>query len=291
MQNDRIIAAIDSGGTSFKCALIRGDGHILEAWTVPTTTPDDTLTACMSSFERSEYAPVALGIASFGPIEIDPNARGYGTITGTAKPGWNGVALGPRLSQGLGLPFYLDTDVNAALLAEMRWGVGQEQSSAAYLTVGTGIGLGLYLNGALVGRPAHPEFGHIRVERHRRDLDFKGVCAIHGDCLEGLASAPAMQARWGHPEQLPRDHIGWEIEAYYLAQACLTLYLTTRLDRIILGGGLMQAEHLLHQVQSAFDRLMGDYLPVRGADALMAPGLGAHSGVLGGAIVALNALS
>lgn len=295
MTSNPVIAAIDAGGTSFKCALVSGNGSILSAWRVPTQTPDATLEACARGFkteiERSGRSPAAIGIPSFGPVDIDPKSPGYGTIIGTAKPGWNHAKIGPTLSEMLGLPFHLDTDVNAALAAEMAWGAAKGADSAAYITIGTGIGVGLFLNGAMVGRPSHPEFGHIRVARHAYDLDFDGVCAIHGDCLEGLASANAMHARWGDPARLPSDHIGWEIEAYYLAQACLSLYLMTRTDHIILGGGLMQASHLFENVRTTFDQMVGDYLPVKGAGIILAPGLGEHAGVLGGAVTALKALN
>lgn len=295
MTSNPVIAAIDAGGTSFKCALVSEDGSILSAWRVPTQTPDATLEACARGFkteiEKSGLLPTAIGIASFGPVDIDPTSPSYGTITGTAKPGWNQAKIGPKLSEALGLPFHLDTDVNAALAAEMIWGAAKGADSAAYMTIGTGIGVGLFLNGAMVGRPSHPEFGHIRVARHDQDFGFEGICAIHCDCLEGLASANAMHARWGDPALLPIDHIGWEIEAYYLAQACLSLYLMTRMDHIILGGGLMQAAHLLDKVRGKFDQLVGDYLPVKGANIILSPGLGEHAGVLGGAVTALNALS
>eukprot|EP00903_Cladosiphon_okamuranus_P002892 g2890.t1 len=251
--------------------------------------------ACAASFESAIDAhgtkPASLGIASFGPVGVDPDSADYGIITGTAKPGWNGAAIGPKLSHLLDLPFKLDTDVNGALAAEMRWGRARDVSQAAYMTVGTGIGVGICLDGAYLGRPSHPEFGHIRVTRHPDDDGFAGICALHGDCLEGLASAPAITARWGDPEQLSEDHIGWEIEAFYLAQACLNLYLPTRLQRIILGGGIMSAPGLLLRVQAAFDRLMGDYLPIRGDALIQAPKLGAHAGVLGGAVLAFDAIS
>ena len=295
MQTDTIVAAIDAGGTSFKCALVDAAGMVLKAWSVPTTHPDETLGACIATFEsamaRHSTKPVAMGIASFGPVEIDPSSPRYGTITGTAKPGWDGVPIGPTLSAALKLPFHLDTDVNAALLAEMRWGAARGLDSVAYMTVGTGIGVGLFLNGALVGRPTHPEFGHIRVQRHAADQTFEGTCALHGDCLEGLASATAMTARWGPPEVLPEDHIGWEIEADYLAQACLNLVLATRVQRIIIGGGLMNAHHLLGRIRQRIDVLMGAYLPVAGAETIYAPELGAQAGVLGGAVLALDAIS
>lgn len=295
MDTDTLIAAIDAGGTNFKCALVWADGTIIRAWRVPTRMPEETLAACAASF-KAECAslgkmPKALGIASFGPVDVDPRSATHGTITGTAKPSWSGAAIGPALSRAMGLPFHLDTDVNAALAAEMRWGGAQGAGSAAYMTVGTGIGVGLYLNDGFVGRPVHPEFGHIRAARHADDTGFPGTCALHGDCLEGLASATAFEARWGEAATLPESHPGWEIEAFYLGQACLNLYLATRLDKILVGGGLMQAEGLLEKTQSAFDRLMGDYLPIKGKQLITSPLLGEHAGVLGGAVVALNALS
>lgn len=295
MKSAPIIAAIDAGGTSFKCALVRGDSELVSTWRIPTTTPQETLDLCAAAFQRECQAhgvdPVALGIASFGPVDIDPVSAGYGTITGTAKPSWHDAPIGPALSEALQIPFHLDTDVNAALAAERRWGAAQGVSSAAYMTVGTGIGVGLYLNGALVGHPVHPEFGHIRVARHGGDQSFAGTCALHGDCLEGLASAQAFEARWGDPRGVPQDHVAWEMEAYYLAQACSNLYLMTRLERIIVGGGLLQAHHLLVKIQTQFDQLIGDYLPVQGAGLITAPNLGEHAGVLGGAVTALKALS
>ena len=295
MDTDTVIAAIDAGGTSFKCALVKVDGSMLRDWRVPTQTPAITLNACIAAFEREcadlEIQPTALGIASFGPVDIDPQSSTYGTITGTAKPGWSDAAIGPTLGKALRLPFHVDSDVNAALAAEMRWGAAQNDQNAAYMTVGTGIGIGLYLNGGFAGRPAHPEFGHIRVARHADDLTFSGTCVLHDDCLEGLASAKAFEGRWGGAAPLPKDHPGWEIEADYLAQACLNLYLATRLEKILIGGGLMQAEGLLEKVQCAFDRLMGDYLPVEGKQIIASPGLGEHAGVLGGAVVALDRLN
>ena len=295
MPDKTIVAAIDAGGTSFKCALVRPDGTIVTSWSIATMQPDETLAACAESFEKGlkslNSKPAALGIASFGPVEIDPVAPHYGTITGTAKPGWSGAAIGPRLSAALGCRFALDTDVNAALAAELRWGAGQGMSNAAYMTVGTGIGVGLFLNGGSVGRPTHPEFGHIRVARHPEDILFEGVCDLHRDCLEGLASGPALRARWGDPSELPVDHPAWDIEAHYLAQACLNLYLATRLERIMIGGGVMNTTHLLAKVQTAFDALMGDYLPVSGVNIICSPDLGAQAGVLGGAVLALDLLN
>ena len=295
MQHGECVAALDAGGTSFKCALVTGDGAILSSWAVPTTTVDETLARCAAGFEAAFEAhgkrATALGIACFGPVDIDPRSARFGTILGTAKPGWQNAEIGPRLSAALGMPFFLESDVNAALLAEMEWGAAKDVNSTAYMTIGTGIGAGVYANGDLLGRPTHPEFGHIQVKRHAKDEGFPGTCALHGDCLEGLASAKAVEARWGDPASLAADHVAWEIEAFYLGQACLNLYLLARLERIVLGGGLMQAKHLLPRIVDAFEALMSDYLPVSGAQLIIAPGCGAQAGVLGGAIVALRGLS
>lgn len=295
MKPEPIVAAVDAGGTSLKCALVKADGALIGSWRVPTTTPEETLSACAVAFREMAQAknvdPIALGIASFGPVDIDPTSSSFGTITGTAKPGWERAPIGPYLSKALGVPLYLDTDVNAALLAEFKWGAAKSLRSAAYMTVGTGIGVGICINGQLLGQPTHPEFGHIRVARHPNDQTFTGTCALHGDCLEGLASAQSFEARWGDPAVVPVDHQAWEIEACYLAQACINLYLMSRLDRIIIGGGLLQANHLYARVTMAFDTMMNDYLPVNGAELITAPGLGEHAGVLGGAVLALEAFN
>lgn len=295
MKLEPVIAAVDAGGTSFKCAFVKADGTLVATWRIPTTTPEETLSACAAAFRELAQAknvdPVALGIASFGPVDIDPISPSFGTITGTAKPGWDGAPIGPYLSGALGVPFYLDTDVNAALLAEMKWGAAKSLRSAAYMTVGTGIGVGICVNGQLLGQPSHPEFGHIRVARHPSDQTFPGTCALHGNCLEGLASAKSFEARWGEAALVPADHEAWETEAHFLAQACINLYLMTRLDRIILGGGLLQTDHLYAKIAAAFDALMGGYLPVNGAELINAPGLGEHAGVFGGAVLALEAFN
>ena len=292
MKKNTIVAAIDAGGTSFKCGLVRADGQVQHTFQIPTGSPDDTLAACIggfkSAFSDMDRLPAGLGLACFGPVDIDPNSAHFGVIRGAAKPDWQDTAIGPRLAEALGLPVALDTDVNAALAAEQRWGAAQGIDRAAYMTVGTGIGVGVATGDVFLGRPTHPEFGHIRVARHPTDDVFPGVCALHGTCLEGLASANAVTARWGDPAMLATDHPAWEVEAHYLGQACLNLYLTTRVDRILIGGGLLKAQSILPKTRSEFDALMSGYLPVSGQHLLQAPQLGEQAGMLGGAVLALT---
>lgn len=286
-----IFGGIDGGGTTFKCGIGNSDGQLIDTHRVPTTTPYETLAACASYF-RSIAGPdglKGLGIASFGPVDIDPRSAGYGTILTTPKPGWSGTDLRAVFRDSLSVDAVVDTDVNGALLAEMRHGAAKGARSAAYITVGTGIGAGLFVNGALAGGPTHPEFGHIPLHRHPGDHDFGGVCPFHGDCLEGLASVTAMRARWGEPAALPATHPGWTIIASYLAQACRVLTLTLRLERIVIGGGLMLAPHLLGLVRAAYDAQMAGYLgdmAVPGEALIRRPGLGDDAGLVGAVLLA-----
>ena len=291
-----IVAAIDAGGTTFKCALIQEGQGIIAGIRVPTTQPTETLQGCAQFFKDQAALgrkPSVMGIASFGPIDVDPQSSNYGMILDGPKLGWAATNLKTYFEQELSLKVKVDTDVNGALLAEMRWGAAKGANSAAYVTVGTGIGGGLFANGELIGKPFHPEFGHIRLRRHEADKDFPGVCSYHGDCLEGLASATAITKRFGNPVDLPNGHIGWDIEAYYLAQACNTLSLMLRPDKIVLGGGLLLAPHLIGSVRKQYARLMNKYLSQSSAEIetlIVTPGLGDDAGLFGGACLAYDLL-
>ncbi|MDZ7628984.1 MAG: ROK family protein [Parvularculaceae bacterium] len=260
----RLIAGIDAGGTTFKLGVAALDGTLLRKASIPTTSPTETIAAAASMLgELAHLADgeiAALGIASFGPIDVDPASPDYGIILKTPKRGWSGAPLRPSLAKALGAPVVLDTDVNAALLAEMAAGAAQRVDRAAYVTIGTGVGVGVWINAEFAGRPFHPELGHIRVERHPDDMAFEGVCDVHGACLEGLVSAPALMARYGALETLPAYHAGWRIAGFYIAQLCLTLSLGWRVERIVLGGGVVNAEALLHHARSYFGTLMRGYL-------------------------------
>ena len=284
---------IDAGGTTFKCGVSDAEGNLVRKHRVPVSAPLDTLSACAAFFKSACFDGKlrGLGIASFGPIDIDRASASYGTILSTPKPNWAGTDLRGFFSEHLMTETNIDTDVNGALLAEMTSGAAQNDSSAAYITIGTGIGAGIYVNGNFAGGSSHPEFGHISVKRHPNDLSFEGVCPFHRDCLEGLASVSAMRARWGEPKDLPHDHPGWNIIADYLAQACRTLTLTLRVERIILGGGLMLAPHLLGLVRSSYDTQLANYLgdhAIAGRDLIERPGHGDDAGLMGALILASN---
>jgi fructokinase len=283
-----LLAAIDAGGTTFKCAIAKMGGGIIASQRFPTRSPEETLSACSDFFLQhmtDENNLQALGIAAFGPLDVDSSSAHFGSILKTPKPGWSGVNLKAEFERRLSLPVNIDTDVNGALLAEMKWGAARECHSAAYVTIGTGIGAGIYANGDLLGKPHHPEFGHISVRRHILDRDFKGLCPFHTDCLEGLASAKALTHRFGDPKALSIYHKGWNIIANYLAQACMSLTLTARPERIILGGGLMLAPHLIGAVRKEFFSLMNGYLNQSLDDVnalIVLPVLGDDAGLWGG---------
>jgi len=262
----RVSCGIDAGGTTFKCGIANDENELVHTHRVAVTTPQETLNGCLAFFRQasSPFSIASFGIASFGPIDVDPNSSAYGTILETPKPGWAGTDLRSFFLKNLSISPVIDTDVNGALLAELQNGAAKGRVSAAYITIGTGIGAGIFSGGTFLGKPAHPEFGHIPVMRHSNDAEFAGVCPFHADCLEGLASATAMRARWGEPAELGAEHPGWPIIAFYLAQACRSLTLTLRLERIVLGGGLMLAPQLLGLVRASYDKQMAGYL---GSDA------------------------
>ena len=283
-----MIGGIDAGGTQFKCGVASPEGDLLARADVPTTDPDRTVAACTAFFTQTAArlgTPLTrLGLASFGPLELDPASPHFGCFLTTPKPGWSGFALHAAFAAALKLPVTLETDVNAALLAERQSGAAEGVASAAYITVGTGIGAGIWARGGLLGQPSHPEFGHIAVQRHPLDKDFPGLCPFHSDCLEGLASAAAFTARFGDPRSVPEDHPGWRIEADYLAQACLSLIYSARVERILLGGGLMQAPLLIEHVRRAILRRNADYLALTEVDLatqIVLPKHGKDAGLIG----------
>ena len=211
---------IEAGGTKFVCAVATDANDILAESRFPTTTPAETIERAVAFFREHQGSGglAALGIASFGPVDPNPNSPTFGTITTTPKPGWAHTDLAGAIGEALSVPVGFDTDVNGAALAEYRWGAAEGLDTFVYLTIGTGIGGGCVANGKLVHGLIHPEMGHIRVP-HDRDHDpFPGVCPFHGDCLEGLAAGPAIESRWGQrAETLPADHPAWPLEANYLA--------------------------------------------------------------------------
>ena len=254
----KLLAGVELGGTKCVCVLGTGADDLRATERLPTGEREETLRRIEAVLERwrAQYgAPGALGIASFGPVELRPDSPNYGFITSTPKPGWRDTDVARRLGRKLGVPVGFDTDVNGAALAEGRWGAAQGLADFAYVTVGTGIGVGSIVRGRSIFGMNHTELGHIRVARKPGD-SFAGVCPFHGDCIEGLASGPAIEARAGLPAaQLPADHPAWDYVAHGLGQLMHTMVLTTAPPRIFLGGGVMGGQsHLFARVQRELAR-------------------------------------
>jgi fructokinase len=292
------VGGIEAGGTKFVCA-IGVDPHHLDAETsFATTSPEETIAATIAFFRahRQALPLAAVGIASFGPVDPDRRSPRFGHITTTPKPGWANTDLAGAIGRALDLPVGFDTDVNGAALAEHRWGAAQGLNTFVYLTVGTGIGGGGIVNGHLLHGLAHPEMGHIAVPHDMMRDPFAGVCPYHGDCLEGLASGPAIERRWGRQaEELPPDHPAWALEAEYLSLGIASYVYILSPQRIILGGGVMKQAHLFPLVRGRIRALLNGYLPLLDGDGTLArtivpPALGDRSGVFGALALAQQAL-
>lgn len=284
-----VSAGVEAGGTKFVCAIGTGPDDLLDSTVVPTTTPAETLGRVRAFLQepREGIRVGGLGLASFGPLDLRPSSPRYGHITTTPKPGWAGTDLLGAATGWVDGPVVLDTDVNGAAVGEHRWGAARGVGSSAYLTVGTGIGGGAVVGGRVLGGQVHPEMGHLHVQRHPDD-DFAGSCPFHGDCLEGMASGPAIRARVGRPAHDLGDGLAEVValEAWYLAQLVATVALVLAPDRVVLGGGVLGMPGLLPAVRAALlDRLAGalDGTPLaEDVDSwLVAPRLGSRSGVLG----------
>jgi fructokinase len=276
--------AIEAGGTNFVCGVGTGPED-LRTTRIPTTSPDETIARAVSWFraQASQSNPsgglASVGIASFGPVELDSESPAWGHITNTPKSQWRNFDFAGTIRQALGVPVAFDTDVNAALLGEVRWGAARGISSCMYLTVGTGIGGGAVASGQFLSGSTHPEMGHIRVPRDSARDPFPGNCPFHGDCLEGSASGPAIAARWGAPaENLPPNHPAWVLEADYLAQALTTYVCILSPRRILLGGGVMRQSQLFPLIRTRLKELLAGYLPL---PEVLPPELGREAGVLG----------
>lgn len=295
----KLYGGIEAGGTKFVCAVGTDPRNILKETRFPTSSPDKTIARCINFFQDVQRETgrrlAAVGIGSFGPLDPDPSSVTWGSITTTPKEGWANVDFAGTIEQSLSVPVGFDTDVNAAALAEYVWGAGKGLSSVVYLTVGTGIGGGAVVDGKLLHGLLHPEMGHMFIPRAPSDTAFTGICPFHGDCLEGLASGPAIAARWGQDAQtLPDDHQAWELEAGYLAKAAANLFCILSPQCLILGGGVMQRKQLFSMIRKQTLELLGDYLNPqllsRTMDALIVPSdLGDAVGVLGALALAARA--
>jgi fructokinase len=295
---EKLYGGIEAGGTKFVCSVGTGPDDLRAELTIETArNPLETIGAAISFFEEQARATplTAIGIASFGPIDLDPSSRTYGFITSTPKPGWRLTDLVGPIRQAIGCPVGFDTDVNGAALGEHRWGAAQGLDTFIYLTVGTGIGGGGLVHGRPMHGLVHPEMGHILIPFDRGRDQHPGVCPYHGACLEGLASGPAMQARWSQPaETLPPDHEAWELEAHFLALGLANLIMTLSPERVVLGGGVMHQQALYPLIRNEVRALLNGYIQAplileRLHEYIVPPGLGDRAGVLGAIALARQA--
>lgn len=285
----QLFGGIEAGGTKFVCALGSGPDDLRAESRFATTTPEETIGRAIAFFQeqRQKQPLIAVGIASFGPVDPAPHSPSFGYITTTPKPGWAHTNFAGKVGQALGVPVGFDTDVNVAALGEHRWGAAQGLDTFIYLTIGTGLGGGGMVNGQLIHGLVHPEMGHIRVPHDWQKDPYAGSCPYHGDCLEGLAAGPALAGRWGQPgETLPDDHPAWELEAHYLALALVNFVCTLSPQRVIMGGGVMDKTFLFPMIRRQVRDLLNGY--IQAPDVLenidryiVPPGLGNRSGVLG----------
>ncbi len=281
-----VFGGIEAGGTKFVCAVGTGPDDIRAETRFPTTTPEETIGRAIAFFREQE--PVtAVGIASFGPIDLNPDSPTYGYITSTPKPHWATVDLAGTIGRALAVPIGFDTDVNGAALAEWRWGAAQGLDTFIYLTVGTGIGGGGMINGRLMHGLLHPEMGHIPLPHDWERDAYNGRCPYHGDCLEGMASGPAIGERWGKPaHELPPTHPAWALEADYLAMGLHSFICTLSPQRIIIGGGVMEQSHLFPLIRQRVQKRLNSYIQspslLQQIDAyIVPPDLGKSAGICG----------
>lgn len=291
-----VYGGIEAGGTKFVCAVGTGPEDLRPEIRYPTTTPDETIGKAIQFFLGQADSIKAIGIGSFGPVDPNPESPNYGYITTTPKPGWAHTDIVGKVRAGINVPVGFDTDVNAAALGEFQWGAAQGLDTFVYLTIGTGVGGGAMVGGKILHGVMHSEMGHIHIP-HDLDRDpFKGICPYHGDCLEGLAAGPALEARWGQrAETLPADHPAWKLEAHYLALGLVNIITTLSPQRIIMGGGVMLVPQLFQLVRDEVQTLLNNYIQVPEIldqidTYIVPPLLGGQAGVLGSIALAQGAI-
>lgn len=277
--------AIDAGGKRFICGITDENGNTLEKISFLTETPEKTIPSVIEFFKNKGIS--ALGIGCFGPLDLNLNSQTYGYITSTPKEAWRNYNIVGVLKENLNIPIYLDTNINAALLGESMWGAAKNVKNSIYLTIGSGIGGGAIVEGKLVHGLIHPEMGHIFVSRHPRDK-FTGTCPFHGgNCLEGMASGPAIEKRWNCSlERLASDHPAWQLEAYYIAHALVNYILVVSPEKIILGGDVMKHKQLFPIIRKAVVKLLNGYVQNEHIfkdinNYIVSPDLGENSGFFG----------
>ena len=285
--------ALEAGGTKMVLSIMDEAGNVLDQTRIPTKTPEETMPEMIAFF--ASHSISALGIGGFGPLNLDRRSPRYGSIMETPKTAWRHFPLLQAFRDELQVPVGLDTDVNAAALAEACLGAAKGKENCLYVTVGTGIGGGVIIHGKPVHGLMHPEIGHISVVPEPDDPMPRGICPYHPHCLEGLASGPAIEKRWGKPgAELPPDHPAWELESAYLAQLCASAVLSFSPEVIILGGGVMQQKFLLPMIREKTQKLLNGYIahPALVSEMenyIVEPGLGTRSGITGAFLLAQEA--
>lgn len=294
-----LFGGIEAGGTKFVCAVGTGPEQIVAEVRYPTGMPEQAIGQAVDFFRAVQargYTLRAVGVASFGPVDPRPNSPTFGYVTTTPKPGWAHTDFVGPLQAALNVPVGFDTDVNGAVLSEGKWGAAQGLDTFIYMTIGTGIGGGALVEGRLLHGLMHTEMGHIRIPHDHNADSFLGLCPYHGDCFEGLACGPAIEARWQQPGQnLPPDHPAWALEAHYIAAALVNYILSLCPQRIILGGGVMGQVHLFPLIRQEVQTLLNGYLQVAAVleaidTYIVPPALGNRAGVLGAIALAQMAV-
>jgi len=285
------IGAIEAGGTKIVCGIGNELGEIETRMSFPTESPEIVVKKIIDYFKDEKLD--AIGLGTFGPIDVNRNSKTYGYITTTPKPNWANVNFLGELKQHFSVPIGFDTDVNGAALAEATWGSAKGLKNCVYYTIGTGVGVGVYAEGNLVHGLLHPEAGHVPVRRHPQDT-YKGFCPFHHDCLEGLAAGPAIEGRFGvKGHELDQNHIAWEIEAHYLSDALVSTILLLSPEKIILGGGVMHQSQLFPLIRKAVQEKLNGYVQheqlLTNIDHyIVAPGLGDNAGLAGAVAIGLR---
>ena len=255
------LGALEAGGTKMVCAIGDESGKIYEQVSIPTETPEITMPKLISYFEERKIE--ALGIGCFGPIDPDKKSETYGYITSTPKLAWADYNIVGAMEKSLKVPVGFDTDVNGSVLGEVTFGQAKGKKCVVYVTIGTGVGAGIYIEGKLLHGMLHPEAGHILLTQ-RQDDTYEGTCPYHKTCLEGLAAGPAIEARWGRKAvELKDDARVWDLEAYYIAQAIVNYILILSPQMIILGGGVMHQEQLFPKIRSYVKKMMNGYIKTK----------------------------
>lgn len=288
------LGALEAGGTKMVCAVGDEHGNVLDRVSFPTRRPEDTMPDIFAYYRGKGVE--ALGVSSFGPLNLDSSDPCFGDITTTPKPGWANYPLRRELMRALGVPVGIDTDVNGAALAESQLGAGKGLDSLVYYTIGTGIGGGAVVEGKLLHGLVHPEMGHILLRPSPDDPAPHGFCPYHDGCLEGMANGPAIEKRWGVPaRELPPEHPAWKLEAEYLAQMCVSTVVMLSPKMIVLGGGVMHQMQLFPMIRKRTQELLNGYVAHRALledidNYIVPPGLGDNAGAVGSLLLALQAL-